>query len=228
MYRTMKSNTTKRVGAAALVTAGVLGATAAVASATTTNPSSPPGRAPLSASGHPGTAPPGGPSDAREPGGVVTALSADSVTITTPENATATFALTSSTAVDENQLAASLSSLAVGERILIHTSGPSSPAAIAVTIIPPIVLGEVVSMVGDRIVVNDPDGFYRTIEVSPVTTYRIGDADTKLNAVTVGSWLLAEGKVGSDHTTLDAVVVTIASSPAALGPMDGNASTPSQ
>ncbi len=219
MYRTNKKKLLKR-GAAATLVAGVLaGGAATIASASTTSAHTT-HLAPLARPRD--GAPPGGPGGPFGPPGaqgVVSAVSDSALTITTPHGSV-TYTISSATAVREDQSTLSLGDVVVGDHVQVVTSSPTSTAATTIAIELPRVGGKVISVDSTTIVVSDAFGFYRTIAVSPSTTYEKGSSTGTASDVTVGSFISAEGSVGSDHTTLIATSVTIGAPSGAPGAGD--------
>ncbi len=201
----------RRLGATAALAAGLFAGGISVASAATHTHSS---AAVTTSAQHPhqggrGPGGPGGPAGPGAAGGVVTAVSSSSITVTTPQSTSATYAITSSTVVEKGHATATLSDVVVGDRVDIRPSAQGSTTAAEIDIDVPHLAGQVVSVSGNVITVSDREGFYRTIDVSSATTYAKSGASSTLSAVTVGSFIGAEGSIASDHTTLDASSVTI-------------------
>jgi glutamate dehydrogenase/leucine dehydrogenase len=82
--------------------------------------------------------------------------------------------------VQKDRTTASLSDLAVGEKVAVQASSSSSTTAASVAIMLPHLGGQVVSVSGSTITVADRDGFYRTIVVSSSTTYSKSSATAAL------------------------------------------------
>ena len=142
--------------------------------------------------------------------GVVSSVSTTSITITNAwTGQTATYAISSSTAVTEGSQTASASALAVGERVRIGVSATDATSATSIQIELAHVAGRVVSVNGSTVVVADGEGFYRTVVVSGSTTYSKSGASATLADVTPGSVVFAVGLVDGNHTTLDATHVAI-------------------
>ena len=159
---------------------------------------------------------PAGMSPGEDPGGVVTAVSPTSLTLEHLGGTTSTYVLNSATTVREGRASATVSAIAVGERVQVRPSASSISTAAAVEIDLAKVRGTVVSVSGNTIVVSDAQGFYRTIQLTNTTTYSKSGAVASMRDVVTGAVTVAEGTVGADHTTLDASVVDIG-----VGPFDG-------
>jgi len=221
MYRSTKNKLRRRVPTLVIVGALAAGATVAAAgvagaSAHADRSHSANGAAP-SFSGtelH-------GPHDALHAGGLITALSATSLTVTNPMGTPTTYTLNSSTIVTKDRASASLSDLAVGEHVRVLVSAVSTTTATRVDIATPHALGLVVAVSGDVITLSSPDGNSTTLDVTPTTTYMKNGASASLSDVTVGSFVAASGTLASDHTTFDAasVVIGVPAGPMGAGSM---------
>ena len=159
---------------------------------------------------------PAGMSPGEDPGGVVTAVSPTSITLEHLDGTSSTYVLNSATTVREGRASATVSAIAVGERVQVRPSASSVSTAAAVEIDLAKIRGTVVSESGNTIVVSDAQGFYRTIQLTNTTTYSKSGAVATMRDVVTGAVIVAEGTVGADHTTLDASVVDIG-----VGPFDG-------
>lgn len=204
MYRTTKSKMKRRVPA--LVVVGALAAGGVVAGI---------GAAGAATHGakthHPASASAGanGPCDHAFAGGLVSAVSASSLTVTSPTGTTTTYTLTPTTVVTKDRQSASLSDLVVGDHVRVRVSPTSATTAAAVNIETPHVLGQVVAVSGNVITLSNPDGLQTTVDVTGATTYMKNGASAALSDVSVGSFIAASGTVASDHTTFDATAVVI-------------------
>ncbi len=142
--------------------------------------------------------------------GVVSSVTATSITVTNAWTGTSTtYAISSSTTVTEGRQTASASALAVGERVRIGVSATDATSATSIQIELAHVAGRVVSVNGSTVVVADGEGFYRTVVVSGSTTYSKSGASATLADVTPGSVVFAVGLVDGNHTSLDATHVAI-------------------
>jgi hypothetical protein len=208
MYRTTKKKLVKRVSISTAVAVGALGLGATVASAsTTTHPTS------TGVGAHDTTTPTPGPGKdcAHGPGGVVTALTSTSITVTSPSGTATTFTITSSTTVTKDRSATTLADLALGDEVHVMPSAAGSTTAARIDIVQPSVMGKVTAVSGDSITVTGPNNTSATVIVSNATTYNKGGASATLADVTVGSSIFAEGSFASstDTSTLDATSVGI-------------------
>jgi hypothetical protein len=224
MYRTSKNKMVKRVGVSTIVAAGVIvtgvgiaGASSpAVHKASITKASNV--VTPLSSTSVK-QARSSTTGMMRAPGGLVTAVSAGSITVRGLQGTSSTYTIDSSTKVTKDRLTATVAELAVGEHVRVITSSTSSTTAAGIEIQLARVAGQVVSVNGDSITISDRDGFYRTISVSSSTVYSKGGVSAALSDVTSGWFIVAEGTVDANHTTLNAnaVGIGLASTPVTPG-----------
>jgi hypothetical protein len=144
-------------------------------------------------------------------GGVVTGVTATSVTVSGWNGTSSTFVITSTTTFTEGKTAATAVDLVVGDRVGIEVASTNPTTATSINIAPAWVSGQVTAVSGDNITVTDHKGVTSTIVVSSTTTYTQGGTSAALTDVTVGSVVSAEGLIGATPTTLDATSVTIGS-----------------
>jgi hypothetical protein len=142
-------------------------------------------------------------------GGVVTALTATSITVTNRAGTAVTYTITPTTTFTEDRAVATVADLAVGDNVRITLNSTDLVTAVAIDIELAHVGGKVVSVSGDTIVVSNWKGIDATITVASTTTYSMGGAAATLAQVTVGSFVFAEGMMPAGATTLDAVAVGI-------------------
>ncbi len=137
-------------------------------------------------------------------GGLVTAVTGDSVTVDTPRGSQ-TIALTTSTSYYDGQTKATKTVLAAGEIIGVRLVDPAAakPVAKQIVVLPAHVDGWVSKVDGATITLTDPAGFTRTVTTSSATTYQ-KDGAAGTAAVQVGVFVRAAGKVAGDGTTLTA------------------------
>jgi Domain of unknown function (DUF5666) len=160
-----------------------------------------------------------------QPGGVVKSITSTSVTITGPTGKTVTVTTNSSTQYREGPVKVTRGALAVGEHVAVFSpvampvpssgatpstaaSSTSHPATV-IDIILPGISGEVVSVSGSTIVVQDNEGFWRTLDVSSGTVYESAGKTATESAVKKGELISASGKIASNHTTLEASAVAV-------------------
>ncbi len=214
MYRSTKKKVVKQVSISAVVALGALATGIGVS-----------GASPI-AHHHDGTVPTsrdatttsptplGDPLGHRPPGGVVTAVSATSITLRGPSGATSTFSIDSSTTVSKDRATSTLGALAVGDEVRIVPTAPGSTTARSIDIEQPTVMGKVTAISGDAITVTGPDGTSQTVIVSSATTYAKAGASATLADVTVGSSIFAQGTFASTSpVTLDATTVGVGLGP---------------
>ena len=200
----------KRATISAAVAIGALATGAGVAGASTSTTTSTSNSSTAVKDAAHDLAPNGGPNCPRGAGGVVSAVSSTSLSVTDPSGTTTVFALNSSTTVTKERVAATLADLAVGEQVRITPTSAGSTTASSIDIEQPSVMGKVTAVSGDTITVTGPNGVTSTIEVSSSTTYSKNDATAALSDVTVGSFVFAQGSIASGSTTtLNATTVGI-------------------
>jgi hypothetical protein len=145
--------------------------------------------------------------------GVVTAVNGNNLTVTSFDARTYTIAAGSSTVYHRAGQTAALSDIAVGSLIYAEgdlSSDGSTLNALSVTIQLPSVKGQISAVSGNTVTVNSPDGTTSTVLLTDATTYTAGPQGTAdKSSVTTGSFIMAEGTLGSDGT-LTALRVDIA------------------
>ncbi len=156
--------------------------------------------------------------------GTVATVATRSFTVKTQQGSTHTVDTTASTTYYEAVSKVGASALKAGERVAISFTRPASsaagsssagtaksvtPVAATVNIILPTLQGEVVSNSGGTIVIEDAQGFQRTVDTSGSTTYTEAGATVPTSAVTNGLDIIAFGTIASDHTDLDATTVEV-------------------
>jgi hypothetical protein len=157
--------------------------------------------------------------------GTVSAVTSGGFTVKTRDGSSVTFTTSSSTVYREGPIAVGRSALAVGEHVLVGTTRPgassgtsTSHAAQFVMLIVPEVGGKVVSVSGTTVVVQDGEGFWRTVQLSGSTVYQSAGTASTAGAVKAGVYIVAGGTIASDHTTLDASAVEILGTKPGDGP----------
>ena len=213
MYRSSKGRKLKQMGASTALAVGLIAGGIGIASASTSSAAKARAAVVAKAENHGPDGPgghggPGGP-DGAAPGGRVSAVTGSSLTITALDGTSHTFSLTAATTVEKDGVAATLSELTVGERVSIRPAAAGSSVASDVEIRSARVAGTVVSVTSSTIVVSDEQGFYRTIAVSSLTTYNKGTASASLSDVVVGTFVMGEGSIDANNTTLDAAAIEI-------------------
>ena len=141
--------------------------------------------------------------------GTVTAVSADSITVTVRDGTSRTITTTSSTTYRLGTANASRSDVVVGSTILATGSAGAGNAftATTVTIKAPRVAGTVTAVGASTITIQKRDGSSLTINVGPDTTIAVAGADTaKIGDVTVGMRLMAVGRPNANGS-FDATAV---------------------
>jgi hypothetical protein len=141
--------------------------------------------------------------------GVVTTVSAKSLTVQQSSTVSVTLAILSTTKFFEGNKRVSASDLVTGESVSVRlsTGAPMTAARIDIIIIK---LGGIVTAVNDNaITITVARGFARTIDVSGTTTYTEAGKPATLSDVMVGFRINATGFVSADQTALDATSVAI-------------------
>jgi hypothetical protein len=202
--------TTKRwtlvAGTAGLVGGLALGATGLASAG---SPTSPP--APSQGKHQAGDRFRGGPEHGLgRAGGLVTAVTGDSVTLRTGQG-TKTVALTSSTTYANGEATATKSILKVGSLVFVKLVDPAAtkPVAAAVTVLPAHLSGFITRVDGSTVTITDESGFTRTITTAPTTTYEKDGAAATSSILSVGALIRGLGTVDADGTTLDATKVSV-------------------
>ncbi len=143
--------------------------------------------------------------------GIVTAVTATSVTVQSFSGTSTTFAISPTTTFSEDSTSATAAALVVGDHVDISASSTLATTAVNVNIQLARLFGKVTAVSADTITIGDGQGFSRTIVVSSSTTYTSAGSASTLSAVTVGSVIGARGTIDANGTTLDASSVTIGS-----------------
>ena len=149
-------------------------------------------------------------------GGKVTSVGNGTFTIATPNGNSITVTTTSSTKYHEMGVTTEPTSVAVGEQVMIMPTNQNlSPTTTTVTaagveIMQPTLAGKVISSGSGTIVIQDRQGFYRTIDLASSTQYSTGGGTaSSTDSVTSGENIVAFGSVASDHTSLNATFVDV-------------------
>ncbi len=161
--------------------------------------------------------------------GVVTAVNGNSLTVTGFDARTYTIVGGSSTVYHRAGQAAALTDIAVGSLISAEgtlSSDGSTLNALAVTIQLPRVIGQVSAVSGNTVTVQSPDGTTSTVRLTDTTTYSAGpQATASKSSITTGSFIMAEGTVGSDGS-LTALRVDVATGMGFNGSISESISVP--
>jgi hypothetical protein len=157
-------------------------------------------------------------------GGTIASISSSGFTVTTPKGPTVTYTTSSSTMYREGAVTVGRSALAVGEHVVVGVARPAASAsstapraAQLVDLLLPEVVGKVVSVSGSTVVLQDSQGFWRTVQVSASTAYQSDGKTSSASALKAGVYVAASGTIASDHTTLDASAVAILGTTPASG-----------
>jgi preprotein translocase subunit YajC len=134
-----------------------------------------------------------------------------------------TIDISSSTSYQKAGALISLSSIKVGDMVSASgtiASDHTSLNADSVTVMLPHLGGKVTAVSGDTITIARPDGSTGTITVNSATTYFSGSSSTSLAAVTVGSFVDAQGTATSTNA-LTAMTVHVMNGGPHGGPRQG-------
>ena len=217
---TRMSMVTKRVALAGLAAGVGFAATNAIASATTSTPKTPTPAAttprPMKGFGGPGR---GHFAGRGAGGGTITALSGGTLTLRTLTG-TETVNTTSSTVYMKEGQKVTPSDLAVGDVVHVRgtpdsttdTPGTGTVTAKGIDIVEPSLGGRVTSVSGSTISLVGRDGVLLSVTTTPSTRYMSGRTSAASSAVTVGSFIRAEGTRNS-LTQLTADVVRVLPAP---------------
>ncbi|GAC1611614.1 MAG: hypothetical protein NVS3B26_26270 [Mycobacteriales bacterium] len=138
----------------------------------------------------------------------MTGVNGNTITLDTP-GGIRTVTVNSATVYKRGTATAALSDLKVHDVVRVQLVDPNSATPVArwIRIQMAGVDGYVIAVNATSFTVIDRDGFTRTVQESPATTYRnAGSAGTPAE-VAVGTFIRAEGIVASNGTTLDATRV---------------------
>ena len=151
--------------------------------------------------------------------GIVSAVTSSAITLSLPDNSTATYSINSATVIEDHDVAKTVADIVVGSPVLVVSSNTDASVAARVLLgapgkdapgaHQPRLGGQVVAVTASTITVTDRDGFWRTINTTSATTYTTASGATTRDAVVVGQFVGATGTVDTDHTSLDAVSVQV-------------------
>ena len=147
--------------------------------------------------------------------GTVTAVTADSITITARDGSSRTITTTSATTYRLGEAAATRADVAVGATIVAGGTAGSGTSftATSVTLRAPRVGGTVSAVSGSTITIQRRDGTSATIDVDANTTFQVrGVTVAGLDDVKVGMHLIAVGRLAADGS-LDASRVLAGDTP---------------
>jgi hypothetical protein len=161
--------------------------------------------------------------------GVVTAVSGNTLTMTGLDARTYSIVTDGDTVYQRAGQTAALSDIAVGSLIAAEgtpSSNGSTLDALAVTIQLPRVAGQVTAISGDTLTVKGPDDTSATVLLTAATQYSAGpQSSAGRSSITTGSFIMAEGTVGSDGS-LTALQVDIATAKSGTGSLSGPSAVP--
>jgi hypothetical protein len=142
-------------------------------------------------------------------GGLVTAASSTSVTVTGGNGTPETFVITGTTTFAEGKTTVLPAALVVGEDAFIKALPSAPTTATSIDISLPRVLGKVTVIAGTTLTVEGFKGVTSTIDTDGTTTFTKDGATAGLSDVAVGDFVSAQGLIGATPTTLDASSVSI-------------------
>jgi hypothetical protein len=154
-------------------------------------------------------------------GGVVTAVSGNTLTVTGFDGASHTITVNTGTRYQKAGQSAALSDISPGSSIVAEgtTNSDGSLTALRVTIQLPHLDGKVTAVNGTSYTVTGRSGQSYTIVATASTTYvNAGGSSASASAVKTGTYIMAEGTLSSDGKTLTAQRISIAPSGAGRGP----------
>jgi Domain of unknown function (DUF5666) len=223
MYRSSKKNLIRRMGLSSVAVITAVGVGITVAHATTTHSTGTQAVA-AKAMTEQADGPDGGVGhfNALEVHGTISALDASSVTLTDPYGTATTYSFTSGLTVTKNHVAATVSDLAVGQRVEAGLTASGSTTISSIDIdngrsgdqgpdhaMGPVSGGRVSAVSGSTITVTDPRGNTHTITVDGSTTYSFNGVAGNFGEVTVGSFVFATGtSTGTGALTASSVAIS--------------------
>ena len=140
--------------------------------------------------------------------GSVTAFTSSSVTVQSNGGTPTLFTFTTNTTFKDGPYTLSASNLAIGEKVSVEVNSSAATTALNVSICLTAVAGVVSSVTGNNVVVNDFEGFARTV-VLGTTQYFDGRSAGSISDVVAGAHIIALGTIDTNTTSLDAVVVVV-------------------
>lgn len=142
-------------------------------------------------------------------GGVVSAVTLTSVTITDHKGTPETFAIIGTTTFAEGKTTVLPAALVVGENAQIKASPGTPPTATRINISLSHFSGKVTLISGDSITVEGFKGVTSTIVTDGTTSFTKDGSTAGLTDIAVGDFINAQGLIGATPTTLDASSVSI-------------------
>lgn len=141
-------------------------------------------------------------------GGLVTAVSASSLTTNTPWGSK-TVGVNDATVYYEGKDKVAASAIEVGEVVIVRLADPKSttPMAAVVKVVPAHVVGWVKDVLGTTITVVDKSGFTRVVTTSSSTGFTKDGETSSLADLDPGMFIRVLGSVGEDGSTLNAARV---------------------
>ncbi|MHB1518103.1 MAG: DUF5666 domain-containing protein [Acidimicrobiales bacterium] len=138
--------------------------------------------------------------------GVVTAVGKSRLTIES-HGTTKSIALESSTKYTKGHTGATLSDLAIGERVRVHlVPGASAATASKVVILLPSLVGTVSALTTTGFTLTTGTGVAHTVTTSSTTSYRLGRSPTGVSSLQVGDKVRAIGVLGPSGSMVASAV----------------------
>ncbi len=144
--------------------------------------------------------------------GQVTAVTATSVTIASEHGTPVVLTITPTTTFSEGSVSTTIAALAVGERVEVKLSPTAPTTAAQINIQLMRVEGLVNTVSATSLTLSKGEGWTFNVSLSPTTTFTSGGVATTISSVTAGTRVEVQGIMSADHTTINAVSVTVLNS----------------
>lgn len=153
----------------------------------------------------------GGLSSVGRGGITITAIHGNSLDLKTDDGWTRTITVGSTTKVTKGGKTATVSDLAVGDKIAIRETknADGSYTVVAIAVPTPVVAGTVTAIGPTSLTLKLRDGSTRSVTLTGSTTYRLGRADGTKADVKVGSVVIAAGSTAGSAFTASSVQVVV-------------------
>jgi len=143
-------------------------------------------------------------------GALVTAVHGNTLMLDTPRGVQ-TVSVTAATRYQHGAAAAALADVHAGEIVRVALVDPAATSAVAKTVRIELAheAGYVHSANGSTVTIIDGNGFTRTVQENPATSYRTNGATGSPLDVTVGRFIRVQGNVDANGATLDASKIAV-------------------
>ena len=143
-------------------------------------------------------------------GALVTAVNGNTLTLDTPRGGQ-TVTVTAATRYQHGAAAAALADVHAGETGRVALVDPAATSPVATTVRSELAheAGYVHSANGSTVTIIDGNGFTRTVQENPTTSYRTNGATGSPSDVTVGRFIRVQGNVEANGTTLNASKIAV-------------------